>query len=30
MSKDEQPTRGGFVSLGDLALDLTGIRPPAR
>ena len=26
MSKDEQPIRGGSVSLGDLALDLTGIR----
>ena len=33
MSKDEQPTRtdrGGFVSVGDLALDLPGARVPAR
>ena len=30
MSKDEQPTRSGFVSVGDLALDLPGVQVPAR
>ena len=33
MSKDEQPTRtdrGGFVPIGDLALDLPGVQVPAR
>ena len=30
MSKDEQQTRGGFVAVGDLALDLPGVQVPAR
>ena len=30
MSKDEQPTRAGFVAVGDLALDLPGVPVPAR
>ena len=30
MSKDEQPTRAGFVAVGDLALDLPGVQVPAR
>ena len=29
MSKDEQQKRGGFVSVGDLALDLPGVPVPA-
>ena len=29
-SKDEQQTRSGFVSVGDLALDLPGVKVPAR
>ena len=26
MSKDEQQKRGGFVPIGDLAIDLPGVR----
>ena len=30
MSKDDQPTRGGFVPVGDFPLDLPGDQVPAR
>ena len=30
MSKDEQQKRGGFVPVGDFALDLPGVQVPAR
>ena len=30
MSKDEQQPRSGFVSVGDLALDLPGVPVPSR
>ena len=30
MSKDEQQHRGGFVSVGDLALDLPDVPVPGR
>ena len=30
MSKDQQQKRGGFVPLGDLALDLPGVQVPGR
>ena len=29
MSKDDQPTRGGFVPVGDFPLDLSGDRASA-
>ena len=30
MSKDEQQKRGGFVPVGDLALDLLGPKPASH